>query len=162
MRKRLMTPTLEPVRSQDENWPDLAHAAVVEVTSEERDFPVEAALVLGEAQGWRAAETGPQAIRLLFDQPQRIKRIVLVFEEDETIRTQEFVLRWSPASLERLRAIVRQQWNFGPPVTVREVEVYRVDLPDVSLLELTIVPDISGGAARTSLKSMRVSPGSME
>jgi hypothetical protein len=162
MRKRLMTPTLEPVRSQDENWPDLEHAAVVEVTSEERDFPVEAALVLGEAQGWRAAETGPQAIRLLFDQPQRIKRIVLVFEEDETIRTQEFVLRWSPASQERLREIVRQQCNFGPPVTVREVEVYRVDLPDVSLLELTIVPDISGGAARASLKSMRVSPGSME
>jgi len=87
---------------------------------------------------------------------------VLVFEDDETIRTQEFVLRWSPASQERLRAIVRQQWNFGPPVTVREVEVYRVDLPDVSLLELTIVPDISGGAARASLKSMRLSPGSME
>jgi len=37
--------TLEPVRSQDENWPDLEHAAVVKVTSEERDFPVEAALV---------------------------------------------------------------------------------------------------------------------
>ena len=107
------------MQSQDENWLDLEHAAVVEVSSEETDFPVEAALVFGEKQGWRAAETGPQTIRLLFDQPQRIKRIALVFEEDETIRTQEFVLRWSPASQEWLREIVRQQWNFSPPATVR-------------------------------------------
>jgi len=162
MRKRLMTPTLEPVQSQDENWLDLEHAAVVEASSEETDFPVEAALVFGEAQGWRAAGTGPQTIRLLFDQPQRIKQIALVFEEDETIRTQEFVLRWSPASQVWLREIVRQQWNFSPPATVREVEVYRVDLSDVIVLELTIVPDISGGAARASLKSMRLSPGSMD
>jgi hypothetical protein len=44
-----MTPTLEPVRSQDENWLDLEHAAVVEVTSDDKDFPVEAALVFAEA-----------------------------------------------------------------------------------------------------------------
>jgi hypothetical protein len=93
MRKRLMTPTLEPVRSQDENWLDLEHAAVVEVTSEEKDFPVEAALVFGEAQGWRAAENDSAAVRSA---------------------------------------------------------------------TLTIVPDISGGAARASLKSIRLSPGSME
>jgi hypothetical protein len=130
---------------------------VVEVSSEEKDFPVEAALVFGETRGWRAAEPGPQTIRLLFDQPQKVKRIALVFEEDETIRTQEFVLRWSAAGPERFRHIVRQQWNFSPPATVREAEEYRIELSDVAVLELGIVPNISGGAARASLKRLRLS-----
>ena len=129
----------------------------VEVTSEEKDFPVEGALVFGERRGWRAAEPGSQTIRLLFDQPQKVKGIALIFEEDETIRTQEFVLRWSPAGGKWFREIVRQQWNFSPPNSIREVEEYRVDLSDVTVLELVIVPDISRGPARASLKSLRVS-----
>jgi hypothetical protein len=32
-------------------------------------------------------------MRLAFDEPQELKRIPLVFEEDEMTRTQEFVLR---------------------------------------------------------------------
>ena len=52
--------------------------------------------------------------------------------------------------------IVRQQWNFSPPKTIREVEEYRVELSDVTVLELVIVPDISGGAARASLRSLRL------
>jgi hypothetical protein len=56
-----------------------------------------------------------------------------------------------------LREIVRQQWNFSPPHTTTEVEEYRVELSDVSVLELTITPDIAGGMARTSLNSLAVS-----
>ena len=41
--------------------------------------------------------------------------------------------------------------------TTREVEEYNVELSDVTVLELVIVPDISRGAARASLKSLRVS-----
>jgi len=69
---------------------------VVEVTSEEKDYPVEGALIAGELRGWRATDSGTQTIRLIFDEPQRLTRIALVFEETETERTQEFVLRWSP------------------------------------------------------------------
>jgi hypothetical protein len=83
------------LRHLDEGWLDLDRAAVVEVTSEEKEYPVESALVAGETRGWRAAESGTQTIRLIFDQPQRLTRIALVFEETETERTQEFVLRWS-------------------------------------------------------------------
>ncbi len=100
---------------------------------------------------------GTQTIRLLFDQPQRLRRISLVFEETETARTQEFVLRWSPDGGRSFREIVRQQWNFSPPNTTREIEEYHVELSDVTVLELVIVPDISRGAARASLKSLRVS-----
>jgi len=70
--------------------------AVVEVTSEDKNYPVESAFASGDAQGWRAAAPWSQTIRLVFDQPQRLRCISLVFEEKETARTQEFVLRWSP------------------------------------------------------------------
>src|SRR5437870_11230854 len=102
-------------------------------------------------RGWRAADPGTQTIRLIFDQPQRLGRISLVFEENEIKRTQEFVLRWSPDGGRSFRDIVRQQWNFSPPDTVHEVEEYQVELSDVTALELIIVPNNSGGAARASL-----------
>ncbi len=157
MRKRLITPSPQNAVSQDEGWLDLNRAAVVEVTSEDKDYPVEAALVAGETRGWRAADSGTQTIRLIFDQPQRLSRIALVFEETETARAQEFVLRWSTDGGSSFREIVRQQWNFSSPKTTREVEEYHVELSDVTVLELVIVPDISRGAARASLKSLRVS-----
>jgi hypothetical protein len=52
---------------------------------------------------------------------------------------------------------VRQQWNFSPPATTGENEEYQVELSDVTVLELVIVPDISRGVARSSLKSLRLS-----
>ena len=41
----------------------------------------------------------------------------------------------------RFGKIVRQQWNFSPPETIREVEEYQVELSNVTALELTIVPN---------------------
>lgn len=52
---------------------------------------------------------------------------------------------------------MRRQWNFSPPNTIGEVEEYRVELSDVTVLELVIVPDINREAACASLKSLRVS-----
>jgi len=157
MRKRVFTPSPLRIRPDDEGWLDLDRAASVEVTSEEKDFGIEAALVSEETQGWHAASPGAQTIRLLFDQPQTLRRIALVFEETSTQRTQEFVLRWSADGGHSFREIVRQQWNFSPPNTTHEVEDYHVQLSDVTVLELVIVPDISREAARASLKSLRLS-----
>jgi hypothetical protein len=157
MRKHLITPTTERVRTRGEAGLDVERAAVVEVTSEDEDFPVESAFVSEDARGWRAAASGSQTIRLLFDHPQRLRCISLIFEEDETRRTQEFVLRWSSESEASLKEIVRQQWNFSPPESIREVEEYRVDLYNVTALELVITPDISGGDACASLKNLRLS-----
>src|SRR5216684_3526614 len=157
MRKRLITPTQGTVRSRGKGWLDVERAGMVEITSEEKDYPVESAFASGEAQGWRAAEPGSQTIRLIFDQPQRLKLISLVFEEKETARTQEFVLRWSSNGGTSFREIVRQQWNFSPPETIREVEEHQVELSNVTVLELTIVPNTGGGTARASLNSLRLS-----
>ena len=159
MRKRLTTPSPIPQDAPplDEGWLELDKAALVEVTSEEKEYPVESALVLGEVRGWRASASGTQIIRLFFDKPQLLSRISLVFEETETQRTQEFVLRWSADGGHSYGEIVRQQWNFSPPNTIREVEEYHVELSDATVLELVIVPDISRGAARASLKRLRLS-----
>jgi hypothetical protein len=157
MRKRLITPIPQSAPALNEGWLDLDVRAVVEVTSEDKEHPVESALVPGETRGWRAAASGTQTVRLIFDEPQRLSRIALVFEETETERTQEFVLRWSGDGGRSFREVVRQQWNFSPPNTSREVEEYQLDLSGVTVLELVIVPDISRGSARASLTSLRLS-----
>jgi hypothetical protein len=156
MRKRLISPIPGDRTPLDRDGLDIANFGRVEITSEDEAYPIEGALQLGERRGWRAAEPGPQIIRLLFDQPQRLKRIWLVFEETEHPRTQEFALRWSPDHGLSFREIIRQQWNFSPPMTVRETEDYAVDLTDVTVLELTILPDQGGGTARASLASLRL------
>jgi hypothetical protein len=80
-----------------------------------------------------------------------------VFEENAIARTQEFVLRWSSDGGSTVREVVRQQWNFSPPDSTREVEEYQVQLSGVTVLELTLNPNISGGAGRASLKNLRLS-----
>ena len=151
MRKQaLITPTSENLRTHGEGWLDVERAAAVEITSEDKDFPIESAFGSGEGPGWRASAQGTQTIRLVFDQPQRLRCIALVFEENEIARTQEFVLRWSSDGGSTAKEIVRQQWNFSPPESIRQVEEYRAELTGVTVVELVINPDIGGGAARAS------------
>jgi len=156
MRKNVIrVPQTAP--TQDQDWLDVNQAASVEVSSEDENYPIESALIGDEKRGWRAAEPGSQTIRLIFDSPQRLSRIWLAFQDSEVSRTQEFVLRWSSRVGQPFREIVRQQWNFSSPAGVREIEDYAVDLVDVGVLELTIVPDKSGGEAHASLAKMRLS-----
>jgi hypothetical protein len=156
MRKRLISPISHDRVPFENGALDVANLAIVEITSEDQAYPIEFALRLGDRRGWRAAERGPQVIRLLFDRPQKLNRIWLVFEETEVERTQEFVLKWSPDHGQSFRDIVRQQWNFSPPGTIRETEDYAVKLCDVTVLELRILPNQSGGNARASLASLRL------
>ena len=139
------------------DWLDLEQAARVEVSSEAEGYPVEGALLKDVRGGWRASEPGSQTIRLLFDHPQTIRVIRLVFKEREFARTQEFVLRWLPQGTRDWKDVVRQQWNFSPPVAEDESEEYKVNLPSATGLELSIRPDISGGETRASLESLKLS-----
>ena len=110
----------------------------------------------GSGPGWLAGETGEQTIRLLFDEPQALRQIQLVFEEERRERTHEFVLRWSGDGGRSYREMLRQQYTFSPPGTTREVEDYVVNLHGVTVLELRITPDISRGDARASLILLRL------
>lgn len=156
MRKRFIGHGPREVSAVEPGWLDLEHLAQVEITSEDADYPIESALIPGMGSGWRAAQSGEQTIRLLFDEPLRLKLIHLVFHEGARERTQEFILRWSSDGGQSYREIVRQQYNFSPPEAVREVEDYDVDLDGVTALELRIVPNISGGSARASLTQLSV------
>jgi len=157
MRKRIIDATPKEISPPDEEWLDIEQLAIVEITSEDSMHTIESALLSGRGSGWRAAEPGEQTIRLIFDEPLRIKHIRLLFEESEVARTQEFVLRWSADGGKSFREIVRQQWNFSPPDTIRELEDYRVGLSGVTVLELSMVPDKSGGAAHASVAQLRLS-----
>jgi hypothetical protein len=125
-------------------------ARPAEVTSEDKDFRIDSSLSIEPRQDWRAAQPGPQTIRLVFDEPEALKGISLVFKENEMTRAQEFVLRASSNAAGPFREIVRQQWTFSAPPSTREIEEYHVGLSDVTTLELRISPSISGRSARAS------------
>jgi hypothetical protein len=156
MRKYIIGHGPRDVSATGQDWLDLELLAQVEITSEDSDYPIESALIPGTGPGWQAGQPGEQTIRLLFDEPLRVKRLRLVFIEDGQERTQEFVLQWSPDHGQSYREIVRQQYNFSPPGATREVEDYEINLDGVTALELKIVPDISRGSARGKLAELRV------
>ena len=153
MRKRIIDRNSQKNEEVEHHWLNLTDMVQAELTSEDEAHPIESALVAG-GPGWRAAASGEQRLRLLFDQPQKIAFIRLIFQEEQQ-RTQEFVLRWSSDGAS-YHDIARQQYNFSAPDSTRELEDYTVDLHGVTALELCITPDISGGAARATLAEWRV------
>jgi len=157
MRKNLVSAIRNTDAASKHDWLELERVARVEVSSEAEGYPVEGALLNDERRGWRANEPGTQTIRLLFDHPQTIRLVRVVFKEEESARTQEFVLRWLPDGTSDWKDVVRQQWNFSPPQTAIECEEYKVDLPSAGGLEITICPDISGGDTPASLESLQLS-----
>ena len=155
MRKRITSQPQRETLPANIGWLDLEAVARVEVTSEDAAHPIESALLTIGATGWRAQSPGEQTIRLLFEAPQRIRRIRLLFREDKEARTQEFILRWSPAADASSRDVVRQQYHFSPSGATEELEENRVELEDVAALELTIIPNLSGGSY-ASLAQLRL------
>jgi hypothetical protein len=155
MRKRITKSDRESP-ALDQAWLELESLAQVEVSSEEAQHPIEAALVPGASSGWRAAAPGQQIVRLLFDEPQKLRLIHLVFDEHEQERLQEYTLRWCSGAGQPYREIVRQQYTFSPPTTTTEVEDYQVNLDSCAELELSIVPDVRGSAAHASITQLRL------
>ena len=156
MRKTLINQTTENILPSELNYLDLEQLAQVEISSECREHPIESALVDGSGSGWQAEGSGEQTVRLIFDQPQAIKQLLLQFDEQEQSRTQEFVLLGRMDNEVELREILRQQYHFSPPHTTQEIEDYTVNLKQLKVLELRIIPDISGGEARAKLTRLRL------
>lgn len=156
MKKRNIDSVPTTALSPTHEWLDVEALADVEITSEHPSHPIESALLAGRGPGWRAAGPGRQTIRILFTHPQPLRQIRLTFHEPKVERTQEYVLRWSPDRGQSFQEIVRQQWNFSPHGSTSETEDHHVDLPAVTLLELSITPDISRGNAFASLARLRL------
>src|SRR4030095_3569778 len=155
MRKQISSQLKRESPSANTSWLDLEALARVEVTSEDAAHPIESALLTVGATGWRAGSPGEQTVRLLFDAPQRLRRIRLLFLEEKEARPKEFVLRCSPTTESSWRDVVRQQYHFSPSGATEEIEEYQVELDDVAALELTIIPSVSGGSY-ASLAQLRL------
>jgi len=79
-----------------------------------------------------------------------------LFRESSSERTQQFTLRWSNDGGQTYQEIVRQQYNFNPSDSTRELEDYQVSLDRVTTLEINIIPDIGGGDAIASLEQLQL------
>jgi hypothetical protein len=156
MKKRIITDTMPSNEELNSRWLDLEALAEVEVTSEDRGYPIEGALLPNQGHGWKAGSPGKQTIRLLFNQTQTIRHIHLSFLETDLVRTQEYVLRWSHDYGLTFKEIVRQQWNFSPDGSNEQVEDHMGVLSSVSVLELIITPDINNENVFASLEKLRV------
>jgi len=158
MRKSIVSPSPVAATPIPHLWRDLERIARVEITSEDEDFPIEHALGKAETTGWRATETGPQIIRLHFDEPLTIHHIHLHFIEKTTERSQEFSI--FAGSGTELREVVRQQFTFSPGGSTEEIEDYTVSLDGVTVMELKIDPDRSHDPKQSqsyaSLQSLRL------
>jgi len=141
MRKSIVSPSNAAATPIGELWRDLERIARVEISSEDESFPIEHALSRTVTGGWKAATTGPQLIRLHFDEPLAVKRLQLHFVDKTSERSQEFAV-FAGAGAE-LKEVVRQQWSFSPQGSTEETEDYTVNLSGITTLELRIDPDRS-------------------
>lgn len=151
MRKRL----IDQRAGAAGDWLEIERLAQVEISSEDPARPIDFALT-GQGDGWQAAESGAQVVRIIFDEPRELRLIELKFDEFHTARTQEFLIRWSPDGGRSYGDLVRQQFTFSPPGTTSETERFTVNLHGVTAIELTIVPDIDRRPVKASLRSLRM------
>lgn len=156
MQKRILSEHSPDKGRSPPTWLDLETIADVEVTSEHPNYPIEAALLEGYTQGWRAGSPGRQIIRLLFRHPQQMHCIRLEFIECAHQRTQEYALRLSQDNGASFQEVVRQQWNFSPDGSTTESETYDAKKKDVSQLELIITPDLHNDQAIASLEKLQI------
>lgn len=156
MRKRIISQAPVKPLSTELPWLELEQIAEVEVTSEDPAYPIEAALTGQGSAGWRAGSPGEQTIRLIFEEPQSLRQLQLLFVEEKVARQQEFTLSWSAGEGEPVQEIVRQQYQFSPGGAVQELENYKVVIDGVRMVQLKIIPDRSGGPVHASLTHLRL------
>ncbi|MDQ6992553.1 MAG: hypothetical protein Q9M31_03705 [Mariprofundus sp.] len=150
MRKRIVGQNRKNNSAQTHQWLHIETIAEAELTSEATEFPIESALLVDSDSYWQAAESGEQSITLVFDEPQQLECIRLLFQREQML-TQEFLLCWSADHGKTYQDIARQQFNFSSPNATEELEEYHVNLKGVTALKLSIIPDISGGDAHATL-----------
>jgi hypothetical protein len=133
--------------------------ATVQVTSEEAEHPIENAFDHDRGPGgtrWIAAGPGEQMVILRFDRPQTIRTIGVEIEELSVNRTQELSLSISSDEGRTYRELVRQEFNFSPPGTSFERELWSVSAGAVTHLRLEIKADKGGRVGRATLTSLRL------
>jgi F5/8 type C domain len=158
IRKRLMS---EPssMSAQGQGEIDIARLALFAYSSEEPGHPLEH-LVDGHCGrgGTRWVSARPnttERIVLEFDHPQRISRLVYEVEECGQERTQEVRLEVSADHGSTYRQVLAQDYTFSPQGATFQHEDLRLELPAITHLRVTIVPN-KGGSGVATLTSLRL------
>jgi F5/8 type C domain len=158
IRKRLMSEQ-SSTRPQTPGEIDIARQATLTYSSEDPDHPLEH-LIDGDygrgATYWASAR--PNAIErivLEFDHPQRISRLVYEVEEGRQERTQEVRVDVSSDHGGTYRQVLAQDYTFSPQGATFQREDFRLDLPAITHLSLTVVPN-KGGSGAATLTSLRL------
>jgi hypothetical protein len=155
LRKQILKdfPTAPGMRPGEMN---IVALATVLVTSEAPDHPVDYAFDDSRGPGgsrWVADAPGHQRLILAFDTPQTIRTLTLEVEELDMSRTQELSVTISRDGGQTYQELLRQEYNFSPPWTTFEREVWTLSAEEVTHLQLTIKPDKGGNPCRASLTS---------
>jgi hypothetical protein len=135
MRKWQISSAPLSVPPSGQTWLDVDRTAVVEITSEENGYPIESALLEVRDPGWRAADSGSQTIRLIFDEPHSsdvfgARGYVLKDEAPQNLRkVVEFVVLRQTFFPRELRATsISRQTHFlaknGTTQTPNEVDLH--------------------------------------
>ena len=136
---------------------DIAGCATVSYSSEDPAHPVEHLLDGRSGPGaTRWMSTRPdttERIVVEFDQPQTISRLVYEVDEATRERTQEVRVDVSEDGGRTYRQILVQEYSFSPRGATYQREEQRFDLAGVTHLRLMIVPNKngSGTASLTAL-----------
>ena len=135
------------------NEVDIAGCATIAYSSEDPAHPIEHLLDGRSGPGathWISARPDTtEHIVVEFDQLQAISRLVYDVEEAERERTQEVHVEVSEDGGRSYRQILVQEYTFSPGGATYQREEQRLDLPQVSHLRLTIVPNKNGSGTAT-------------
>ena len=136
---------------------DVAALATVLVTSEAPEYPIDNAFNNQGGPGgsrWVAQATGVQQIILAFDTPQTLRTVGVEIEELEVSRSQELQMAVSRDGGQTYQEVVRQGYNFSPPGTTFEREVWTILAEGVTHLQLLITPDRENRPCRATLTTL--------
>lgn len=138
---------------------DIAAHAVLAYTSEDPGHPIENLIDGHCGRGstfWAAASSNTtERIDLEFDQPQGIRSMIYEVEERSCERTQEVRVEVSSDGGRSYRQVLVQEFTFSPAGATFQREEQRLNLPPITRLRLTIVPD-KHGSGPAKLNSLRL------
>ena len=138
---------------------DIASRAVLAYTSDDPDHPIEH-LIDGyngrDSTFWAGAKPNTmERIVVEFDQPQSVSWMIYEVEDCACARTQEVSVEVSSDGGRTYRQVLVQEYTFSPAGATFQREVQRLNLPPISHLRLTIIPD-KHGSGPAKLNSLRL------
>jgi len=159
VRKRLLPEpgtTSVPLPS---NEIDLVACATILYSSETPDHPIEHLLDGRSGRGatrWSSArENTAEEIVIEFDRPEHVLRFIFDVEEGRVERTQQVTMEYSTDGGDTYRTGFVQEYTFSPRGSTYQREDLSFDLPKVTHVKLTIIPN-KGGTGTASLTSLRL------